>query len=213
MTEQSPFLSPDGHRLFFDSDRAGGCGGPDLYVSRRRDGHDDLGWSPPVNLGCVVNTEIRESGASFFEDENTGLGVLFFVREPGAIGGADIYVSHEQADGRFSAGVPVRELSSPFTDRFPRVTAAGLQILLSSNRPGGLGGIDTWISTRSTTDDAWSPPVNIGSPINTSFGDGTATLSARGDEMYFYSNRPGGLGGATFGGDLYVSARDRGGSP
>src|SRR3989441_10708569 len=61
--DQTAALSPDGHRLSFASDRPGGFGRLDLYVSRRDDKHrdfDDVGnstWQTPVNLGKNVNSK------------------------------------------------------------------------------------------------------------------------------------------------------------
>jgi hypothetical protein len=45
--EGAPSLSVDGHRMYFASNRPGGFGGNDLYVSRRHDKRDDFGWQPP----------------------------------------------------------------------------------------------------------------------------------------------------------------------
>src|SRR5256714_12528152 len=58
----APALSADGHLLFFASDRDGTPGIHDIYVSRRADPKDDLGWGPPTPLGPDVNTALRESG-------------------------------------------------------------------------------------------------------------------------------------------------------
>jgi hypothetical protein len=81
----------------------------------------------------------------------------------------------------------------------------GLEMFLTSNRPGGLGsGLNIWVSTRATTHDAWSTPVNLGAPINMEgFNDGAPALSADGNTMYFYSNRPGSLGAN----DIWMSTR------
>jgi len=50
--DHSAAQSEDGHYLFFASDRPGGCGDLDLYVSYREDTSDDAGWQEPKNLGC-----------------------------------------------------------------------------------------------------------------------------------------------------------------
>src|SRR5262249_54752891 len=81
----------------------------------------------------------------------------------------------------------------------------GREIIISSNRPGGQGGIDQWVSTRATTLDPWGTPVNLGPVVNTAFNDGAAALSSDGQTMYFYSDRPGGSGGN----DLYVTTREK----
>lgn len=53
--ETTPFLAADGVTLYFSSDRPGGMGGNDIYMSRRLDGSWKK-WSKPVNLGPAVNT-------------------------------------------------------------------------------------------------------------------------------------------------------------
>ena len=81
----TPYLSPDGTRLYFASDKEGGFGGSDLYYCQwRRDF-----WDNPVNLGPVINTKGKES----FPFIN-GAGELFFSSDghPG-IGGKDIFFS------------------------------------------------------------------------------------------------------------------------
>src|SRR5215207_5676407 len=54
--DRSPALSRDGHYLFFATDRLGGFGGFDIWVSWRAQTHDDFGWGPPINLGAGMNT-------------------------------------------------------------------------------------------------------------------------------------------------------------
>jgi len=63
----NPNLSADGHLLFFQSGRPGGYGATDLYVSRRTNKHDDLGWQEPVNLGRLINTSYDEYSPTYFE--------------------------------------------------------------------------------------------------------------------------------------------------
>jgi len=72
-----------------------------------------------------------------------------------------------------------------------------------SNRPGGLGGNDIWTSRRQCMQCPWETPVNLGTPINSDAAEGAPTLSEDGRLLFFFSARPGGLGGA----DIYVSHR------
>jgi hypothetical protein len=206
-----PNLSPDGHWLYF----AGGGGpstdfvGDELWVSHREDTNDDFGWEPPVNLGERVNTphepRFDECAPTFFDDEETGITTLYFCRNPGGLGGYDIYATTLRLDGVFGIPALVWELSSPQRDTRTAIRRDGLEMFITSNRPGGLGANDVWGSTRETTQDAWSTPVNLGAPVNSEFQDGGPALSCDGTTMYFFSERPGGFGGR----DLYVTYRHR----
>jgi WD40 repeat protein len=73
-----PNISRDGHYLFFASDRPGGSGNLDLWVSWREDKHNNLGWQPAVNLGALVNTASVDAGPSYFEKGEAEVPQLFF---------------------------------------------------------------------------------------------------------------------------------------
>ncbi|PYO38000.1 MAG: hypothetical protein DMD29_14390, partial [Gemmatimonadetes bacterium] len=112
----APDLTIDGHHLYLNSTRPGGCGGSDLYVARRRDKGDDFGWSPPQNLGCSISTIYDESGPTFFDDEATGTQFLYFTsfNRPDGLGDFDIYVSTRRGDeDAWGPGVDVVEVNGP----------------------------------------------------------------------------------------------------
>jgi len=120
--DYAPSPSTDGHVLFFHSNHPGGCGGFDLYFSRRQDKFDDFGWEPARNLDlfgrdlqgpllCTVNTTFDDAGPTYFQDE-TGKTVLYFnSNRPGGLGNFDFYVTTLQADGTWGFAEPVSELS------------------------------------------------------------------------------------------------------
>ena len=204
--EQTPALSLDEHMLFFTSNRPGGLGGFDLYVSRRHNRRDDFGWQAPVNVGSGVNSVDQEFGPAFFEDEDTGTISLYFSTDrPGGPGGFDIYASTLEPDGTFGPALLVEELSSPFTDLRPWIRRDGLEMFLDSDRPGTFGGLDLWVSTRPSTADPWSQPVNLGPLVNGPADDFRPSLSFNGTVLYLSSSRPGGAGGL----DIYASARSK----
>jgi hypothetical protein len=199
-------FSRDGHFLFFQSKRPGGFGGIDLWVSYREHTHDDFDWQPAVNLGAGVNSADDDQGPSYFENEEDGAPQLYFgSSRPGGLGGADIYVSAQMADGSFGPAVLVTELSSISNENRPSIRHDGLEIFFQSNRVGSIGAGDLWAATRESTLDAWSTPVNLGSTVNTSSQEQNADLSSDGKTLFFSSNRPGGFGGL----DLYVTTRTK----
>lgn len=203
--EQTPTLSLDGHRLYFARD-CGGFGGQDLFVSRRHNKRDDFGWKPAENLGSGVNSFANESCPAFFEDDESGIIILYFNSErlsPGI--SEDIFASTLQEDETFGPAVLVEELSflPPIRDVRPSIWKDGLTIFLDSNRPVTLGGQDLWFSTRASTRDLWSTPENLGPVVNSTALDARPVLSFDGTELYFHSNRGGGYGAN----DIYVSRR------
>jgi hypothetical protein len=127
-----PSFSADGHLLFFNSNRPGGLGGIDLYVSRRSNKRDDFGWQAPVNLSSV-NSPQDDNAATYFEDEETGI-ISFYIttnRPGGPVGSAPdavhIWVSTLGDDGSFGPPDLVPELSSRFTDNTTDIRRDGLE--------------------------------------------------------------------------------------
>ena len=207
--DNSPVLSSDGHWLVFSSARVTGrCSdqtGNDIFISHRADAEDDFAWEPPVNFGCELSGIGENAAMTFFEDETTGTTTLYVAsNRPGGIGAFDIYSSTRQFNGTFGTPVLVPELSSPLFDVSQTVRRDGLaMILVYSATTGPFTDGDLWVSTRDTTSQPWSIPVNLGPAVNTDADDSFPSLSCDGTELYFASTRVGGLGMD----DLYVSTR------
>lgn len=102
--ESQPTLSSDGNVLFFASDRPGGYGGSDIWMSER-DANGN--WQTPVNLGPTINTKYNERSPFLHTDSRT----LYFSSSssevrPG-IGGMDIYYSKLSEDGKWTKPVNI----------------------------------------------------------------------------------------------------------
>jgi Tol biopolymer transport system component len=204
-----PALSRDEHRLFFNSNRSGGSGDTDIWVSYRQHTHDDFGWQMPVHVEGGVNSPINDQGAGYFENDEGGAPLLFFGRgRTGAPDSNDIYVSQllQLLPDRVSSGPAslVAELNSDTGDFHPSVRFDGLEVFFFSNRlPGSLGN-DLWTATRETVFHSWSTPTNLGA-VNSAASDMHPYIASDRRTLYFASNRAGGLGGQ----DLYVTTRTR----
>src|SRR5207248_907742 len=94
-------------------------------------------------------------------------------------------------------------VNSPFGEQGPAISKDALSLYFGSNRPGGSGGFDIWVSQRTNPGDAWGPPVNLGSTVNTASIESIPALSRDEHWMFFNSDRPGGFGAI----DLWASWR------
>src|SRR3989442_657332 len=188
--EAGPALSPDGHLLFFSSDRATTGMLHDIYVSRRADPKDGFGWDPPTPLGPDVNTALHEAGPFYSQSAEDGSANLYFYR--GSDNGAttDIYFAAVTRDGETRGpAVLVSDLSYPGRpDGFVTVRADGKEILFNSGRPLTPAG-----PTRS---HKWCPPP----PSVHDAGSRPATLPRNELSLYFQSDRTGDA-------DIWVSHR------
>src|SRR5262245_25904815 len=91
-------------------------------------------------------------------------------------------------------------VNSSFSDQNPFLSKDELSLYFTSNRPGGLGGLDIYVSHRASVDSPWQVPANLGPPINTESTEVAPNLSVDGHLLFFTSGRPGGQGDI----DIYV---------
>jgi hypothetical protein len=99
-------------------------------------------------------------------------------------------------------------LNTQYNDMYAILTADGLTVYFTSDRPvGGLGGEDLWVSRRESIDAPWGEPENL-TILNSPFNDSLSVFNTSGNIMYFHSTRPGGSCGA---GDLWTSRAKPGG--
>jgi len=190
--ENVPTITADGLSLFFHSTRAPGYGERDIWVSTRKRTGDT--WGEPKNLGPLVNSESSEWSQSISSD---GLSLYFGSGRPGGQGSFDVWVT-TRATKEDPWGTPVNlgpKVNSSSNDALPNISADGLILFFVSERPGGYGGRDLWVTRRATTSDPWEQAVNLGPPFNTSEWDHLPIISPDGSTVYFSSTRPGGHGG------------------
>ena len=96
------------------------------------------------------------------------------------------------------------ELNTPSLDGCPIQSPDGLSLYLASNRPGGKGGLDIWVATRSSTSASWGAPANLGEPVNSAADDFCPTPVGKAG-LFFVSREA--LPGACGQGDIYFTHR------
>ncbi|HPA86743.1 MAG TPA: OmpA family protein [Bacteroidales bacterium] len=152
----------------------------------------------PESVGEGINTSDDEYWPSITIDGQT----LMFTRQsrPGRdparsrIAQEDFYISYRTEkvwNEATNAGAP---LNTPQNEGAQSLSSDGTYMYFTAcDRPGGLGSCDIFFSA--FNGPGWSYPVNLGSPVNTSWWESQPSVNADGRMLFFSSNRPGGFGG------------------
>jgi OmpA-OmpF porin, OOP family len=182
-------ISPDNNRILIrGAFLQGAFHGKGVSMSYRM---EDGNWSEPDML-LIKNYEKydrgNQSGATMGSDGQTLL--LYMTPERGAYDN-DIFVCFLQKDGTWTEPKSLgKKINLPGHDEMtPYLAPDGVTLYFSSNRPGGFGDNDIWMTKRlDKTWQKWSEPVNLDTPINTSDWDAFFTLDAGGEYAYLTTN-------------------------
>ncbi len=141
-------FSADGRTIFFSSDRPGGLGGKDIYISHML---PDGTWGEPLNPGPAINTPLDEEGPFIHPDGKT---LYFSSMGHNSIGDYDIFSSVLNENGEWlkaqNIGFPMNTAND---DLFYIPTPNGLRVYYASQQAGSLGASDLFIIHLATTDD------------------------------------------------------------
>lgn len=198
--EYFPVLTADEQTLVFTRNQRRSAGmdfQEDFYVSFAENGN----WTPAMNLGKPINTDDNEGAQTITADGKQ----LFFIgcnRKTG-LGSCDIYRSLRNGK---RWGTP-ENLGSPVNsskwESQPSISSDGKTLYFVSNRAGGLGGMDIWV-TQLAPNGEWSVPRNLGDVINTPYSEETPFIHPDGKTLYFTSDGHPGMGEK----DIYVTRKD-----
>jgi outer membrane protein OmpA-like peptidoglycan-associated protein/tetratricopeptide (TPR) repeat protein len=182
-------ISQDGKWLVFTGcTRPDGFGSCDLYISYRT----ESGWSEAINMGKNINTDQWESQPCLSPDKRD---LYFASRRPGGLGGSDIYVSHLQANGRWSEAENLGSgINTVGDEASPFIHADNQTLYFTSTGLQGYGEEDLFL-VRKGNDGKWGKPENLGYPINTINHEGTLFIEADGKTAYYASDRSDSKGG------------------
>jgi hypothetical protein len=178
-----PAFTPDGEAMFFASDRQGGYGGYDIYISYRQ----NESWTFPINLGPAVNTPGDEI-APFFDGTN-----LYFASDWHiGFGGYDIFQA-EQGNGQWTSvsnvGLPINSPRDDYGYVYDNLQNVGY---LASNRVGGRGAEDLYRVSRAGSSVLFrvvsasdgrpvaGAQVNLSNCTGNSYGNDVFTTDGRG---------------------------------
>jgi outer membrane protein OmpA-like peptidoglycan-associated protein/Tol biopolymer transport system component len=195
--EYAPIISSDGSTLIFTSNRS-----EDLKAIREKTNYEDIyitskggtAWQQPKKISSNINQKYNDAAASLSPDGKT----LFLYYEEGA---GDIYISRLE-DGDWSTPKALNKNinTSLYWETSASISADGKKLYFASNRPGGIGELDLFVSELTAGGD-WGKATNLGPLINTPENEDAPFIHPDGITLYFSSDGHPNLGNS----DIFVS--------
>jgi hypothetical protein len=176
----APSFVPDGSALLFASNRPlPGTTDPTPDANLWEVERTASGWGEPHPLPPPVNDGTSEYNPSMTRD-----GLLVFQDHDSV--GADIYTTR-RVDGVWQTPHKIAgEVNTPAAEITPFVSVDGSTLVFASDREGGQGDMDLYVSHR-MGGDTWSDPVNMGPRVNSRWPEAIPTLSDDGSVLFFTS--------------------------
>jgi outer membrane protein OmpA-like peptidoglycan-associated protein len=197
-----PVVAADESRLYFTTRRKENGGAiatdglpyEDIWYSTRA---EDGTWEPAKPIGPPINSPHHDATVSLSLDGRT----IYFYRD---VGQGNIYRCLLRND-HWTEPVPEgKPVQSKYREPSASLSPDGKTLYFTSDRPGGLGGLDIYY-TRQGPDQKWGEPVNMGPTINTPFDEDGPFIHPDGRTLYFSSR-----GHTTMGGyDIFKTVYDK----
>lgn len=195
--DYAPIISGDGNTLIFTSNRSEneselkqGTNYEDIYISRKT----GSGWEPAKKISPNINNVYNDAAASLSPDGKT----LFLYYEEGA---GDIYTSQLQGNDWTKPSPLNKNINTQqFWETSASMSADGKKLYFASNRPGGIGELDIYVSELDSKGN-WGKAVNLGPAINTPENEDSPFIHPDNVTLYFSSDGHPSLGNS----DIYIS--------
>jgi outer membrane protein OmpA-like peptidoglycan-associated protein len=202
--EYWPSLSADEEVMVFTRLLPVNESNPDVFHNRQEDLfysiYKDNAWQEAKPLGRPINSSYNEGAESITSD---GQKMYFTVcNKPEGLGKCDIYVSVKIKDGWSEPKNLGKPINSEYSEKQPSISSDSRQLYFTSDRPGGKGNYDIWVSTLDSVGN-WGKPVNLGDSINTPESDQSPFIHPDNQTLYFASYGWTGMGGS----DVFVSRK------
>lgn len=187
-----PVLTADNETLIFTA--RSDDGDENLYTSQLTNGN----WSFPKSISDKINTTANEGTCSISADGRT----LVFTSCDGknSLGSCDLYISKKVGEEWTVPENLGSSVNTPFWEAQPSLSNDGRILYFSSDRQGGYGRKDLWVSELSGN-DTWSKAINLGDVINTANDEISPFIHANGHTLFFASDGHLGMGGL----DLFMT--------
>lgn len=185
---ENPAVSFDGNTIVY-TERRGLINA--LMFSRKINGK----WQTPVEINSQLNSGDDCSSCSLNSD-----GTVLYLYKTDNFDG-NIY-SSQYVNGSWTPITKLnRNINTKYYESHASISADGKKLYFTSNRDGGQGGLDIYVSEKDAFDD-WGPAINLGVSVNTIFNEDTPFVTINDSLLYFASEGHSGMGGF----DIYRSS-------
>ena len=187
-----PVLTADNETLIFTA--RSDDGDENLYTSQLINGN----WSAPKSISDKINTTANEGTCSISADGRT----LVFTSCDGknSLGSCDLYISKKVGEEWTTPENLGGSVNTPFWEAQPSLSNDGRVLYFSSDRQGGYGRKDLWMSELKES-NTWTKAINLGDVINTASDEISPFVHANGHTLFFASDGHLGMGGL----DLFMT--------
>ena len=180
-------ISPDGQTILLKGAYVNGAYETRGFsISNKTNG----GWSVPVKVDIPGYEQMSKGKNEYAYLTMDGKAILLAFARKKNSEDDDLYVSFFE-DGRWTRPLELgEEINTKYSETTPFLSADGKTLYFSSDRPGGQGSQDIYMTRR--LDDTWQhwrKPQNLGTPINTEEYDAYYSIAAKGDYAYFMSGK------------------------
>jgi outer membrane protein OmpA-like peptidoglycan-associated protein len=190
-----PAFTADGQSIYFTARMNGGD--EDIYIASKVNNQ----WTTPESLSEIIKTDFNEGTCTISADGKTMVFTSCEGRE--SLGSCDLFISRLTETGWSVPQNMGANVNSPFWDSQATLSSDGNVLVFSSDRYGGKGGKDLYV-TRLGEMNEWTKATLMSGEINTQKDEVSPFLHANGSSLFFASNGHPGLGGF----DLFLTNKD-----
>jgi hypothetical protein len=199
--DNSPNLIADGLAIYFESDRTieGGAGGRNLWSSSR--GSLLSPWAPP-SIATALNSDLIDEQPYLSPTGTT----IYFASNRSGSQNMDLWWTSALPGDNYGVPLLVPNVNSASNDFHPVLSPDQTTLYFASDRPGGAGDYDIYVSTRTLMAATYTPPKLV-TELNTASKDEPTWLSPDGCTMLLASTRT--LNGNSTNVNIYVTSKPR----
>jgi tetratricopeptide (TPR) repeat protein len=159
-----------------------------VFFSKKIDGK----WTTPIDIipDFGIGNEEKNFATSLSAD-----GRELYLYRPGNDYDGNIFVTRRNSEDRWSNLVKLNDnINTKYWESHASISHDGKKLYFTSNRKGGYGGLDIYVSDRDSTGD-WGPAINLGPIINTKYNEESPFLGKDDKTLFFSSSGHYNMGG------------------